>query len=75
VVGTLESCDQTAERKALHAICVLLHSTFQCCYCVKEICLQALCVQILSPVTLAIRKVYSTLVCQKNPVATLLKVR
>jgi len=36
--NTLESSAQTAERKALHALCFLLFCTFQRCYCVKEVC-------------------------------------
>jgi len=32
----------TAERKALYALCFLLYSTLQRCYCVKDVCLQAL---------------------------------
>ena len=45
---------KTAEKKVLHVLWFLLYSTLQRCYCVKDVCLQALrlCVQVLSPVTL-----------------------
>jgi len=61
--NTFKLFTQTAERKAFHGLWFLLHGIFQRCYYVKEICLQALCVQVLSPVTL-VREVNSTLVCQ-----------
>jgi len=65
--NTFESSAQTAERKALqlYALWFLAYSTFQRCYCVKEVYLQALwwCVQVPRPVTL-VKEADSTLVCQ-----------
>jgi len=67
VGNTSEPSTQTAERKALHALWFLLYGTFQRCYYVKEVCLQALwlCVQVLRPVAL-VKEGNSTLVCQKT---------